>query len=138
MPPTLKVFTASVGLSILHGRFSPKSTLGHALESVLLFFVLYFAYAVWAVLLYPRYFSPLRKLPEAPDAHWLLGQTQRIIREASGMPMRDWVESVPNNGTCPKCLQLLANFRGVPKHDQVSFATRCFYKNVSSSPLQAH
>jgi hypothetical protein len=54
------------------------------------FFTQLFAWAVWAVLLYPKFFSPLIGLPEPPGNHWLMGQWKRISAEPSGAPAMDW------------------------------------------------
>jgi hypothetical protein len=49
-----------------------------------------FCWVVWAVMIYPHYFSPLIGLPEPDGNHWLLGQWKRIAAEPSGVPMMDW------------------------------------------------
>lgn len=48
------------------------------------------AWSIYAVFLYPFYFSPLVGLPEPEGSHWLLGQFQRIASDPSGAPMLDW------------------------------------------------
>ncbi|KAK7427673.1 hypothetical protein QQZ08_005779 [Neonectria magnoliae] len=55
-------------------------------------------WAIWAVWVYPLLVSPLRHLPGPSGDHWLLGQAKRIFAEPSGMPMREWVNEVPNDG----------------------------------------
>ncbi|RYP16456.1 hypothetical protein DL765_005133 [Monosporascus sp. GIB2] len=55
-------------------------------------------WAVWAVLLWPRYFSPLRDLPEPSGNSFLLGQFHRIRTEPSGVPHREWSRTIPNDG----------------------------------------
>ncbi|KAI3332199.1 cytochrome P450 [Xylariaceae sp. AK1471] len=56
------------------------------------------AWAVWVVILWPRFFSPLRSLPEPSGGSWFNGHFKRILAEPSGIPMRDWVTTVPNDG----------------------------------------
>ncbi|PKS10552.1 hypothetical protein jhhlp_002306 [Lomentospora prolificans] len=56
------------------------------------------AWVIYAVFLYPWYFSPLVGLPEPEGDHWLLGQFRRIARDPSGAPMLDWATNIPNEG----------------------------------------
>ncbi|KAF7555624.1 hypothetical protein G7046_g6516 [Stylonectria norvegica] len=52
----------------------------------------------WAIWVYPLLVSPLRHLPQPKDNHWLYGQGRRIVAEPSGIPMREWVNEIPNDG----------------------------------------
>ncbi|KAJ3552081.1 hypothetical protein NPX13_g11201 [Xylaria arbuscula] len=63
-----------------------------------LFLIQVFAWAVWTVILWPKFFSPLRSLPEPPGGSWWNGHFARILAEPSGIPMREWVGTVPNDG----------------------------------------
>ncbi|KAI1755287.1 cytochrome P450 [Xylaria castorea] len=56
------------------------------------------AWAVWVVILWPKFFSPLRALPEPPGGSWFNGHFKRILAEPSGIPMREWAATVPNDG----------------------------------------
>jgi hypothetical protein len=47
-------------------------------------------WALWAVVLYPHYLSPLRHLPSPPGGSYFNGQFKRISAEPSGVPMIDW------------------------------------------------
>ncbi|KAJ9157641.1 Cytochrome P450 4A12A [Pleurostoma richardsiae] len=58
----------------------------------------FFAWAIYAALLYPKLLSPLRGLPEPEDNHWLMGQYPKIAALPSGMPMLEWINSIPNDG----------------------------------------
>lgn len=98
MARTLQILGASYVESLLLARYAPQYSLGTFITAFLLFFLQFSAYIFYSIVIYPRFFSPLRHLPEAPDGTFFLGQTKRIIREASGVPMREWVEHVPNNG----------------------------------------
>ena len=49
-----------------------------------------FCWAFWTVILYPKFFSPLRDLPEPSGNSLLFGQFNRIRKEPSGFPQRDW------------------------------------------------
>ncbi|CEJ80986.1 hypothetical protein VHEMI01141 [[Torrubiella] hemipterigena] len=55
-------------------------------------------YCVYRVTIYPHYVSPLRHVPTAPGAHWLYGHGREIDAAHLGMPMRQWVRDVPNDG----------------------------------------
>ncbi|GAP84807.1 putative cytochrome p450 97b3 [Rosellinia necatrix] len=57
-----------------------------------------FAWTVWVVILWPKLFSPLRSLPEPAGGSWWNGHFKRILAEPSGIPMREWVATVPNDG----------------------------------------
>ncbi|KAI1133684.1 cytochrome P450 [Nemania abortiva] len=56
------------------------------------------AWGVWVVILWPKFFSPLRSLPEPPGGSWWNGHFGKIVAEPSGIPMREWVTTVPNDG----------------------------------------
>jgi len=67
--------------------FSRPSYLGTFIQLWILEF------AVWAfhaVILYPKFLSPLRSLPAPKGDSWWNGQFGRIKAEASGAPMREW------------------------------------------------
>ncbi|KAI0871587.1 cytochrome P450 [Hypoxylon argillaceum] len=55
-------------------------------------------WAVWVVILWPKLFSPLRSLPEPAGGSFFNGHFKRIMAEPSGIPMRDWAATVPNDG----------------------------------------
>ncbi|KAI1386568.1 cytochrome P450 [Hypoxylon trugodes] len=57
-----------------------------------------FFYAVWAVILYPKFFSPLRGLPEPTGNSWLMGQLPTIQKYPTGIPQRKWIATIPNDG----------------------------------------
>lgn len=65
---------------------------------VLAFFLQFFAWAVYYNVLYPRFFSPLRHLPNVGNNHFFMGQWNRIREEPSGHPHREWARTVPNDG----------------------------------------
>ncbi|KAL8974106.1 MAG: hypothetical protein Q9197_001648 [Variospora fuerteventurae] len=55
-------------------------------------------WAAWKVLLYPRFFSPLRHLPEPQGNALFMGQFAAIRNEPTGKPQREWVNAIPNEG----------------------------------------
>ncbi|KAK2606476.1 hypothetical protein QQS21_003169 [Conoideocrella luteorostrata] len=77
---------------------APQYSLGFWTTTSLLFFTCFFLVQTWRIFIYPRFFSPLRHIPTPPGGHWLWDQTRQILKEPSGIPMRNWVHSVPNNG----------------------------------------
>ncbi|KAL8780064.1 MAG: hypothetical protein Q9213_006654 [Squamulea squamosa] len=52
----------------------------------------------WNVVLYPKYFSPLRHLPEPNGNSLFMGQFTAIRTEPTGQPQRRWANEVPNDG----------------------------------------
>ncbi|KAK1069921.1 hypothetical protein LTR12_008874 [Friedmanniomyces endolithicus] len=98
MPPSLQLLGVAAGTSFLIDRLAPAASLGFLTTTTLLFVLEFIVYEAWLVIVYPRFFSPLRHLPTPPDGRFFTGQTRRILKEPSGMPMRDWVENVPNDG----------------------------------------
>lgn len=98
MAPLLQMIGASAGISIILQRYVPQYPVGIVLSTVLLFFLQFTALQTWNIVVYPRFFSPLRHLPTPPGGKFFTGQTGRVMKESSGMPMRDWTENVPNDG----------------------------------------
>ncbi|KAL6709911.1 hypothetical protein ACN47E_000696 [Coniothyrium glycines] len=90
----------SAALTIFTSRYAPqvrlsRSSIGNFFA---LFFIQLFAKWFWEIVVYPLFLSPLRHLPQAPDAHVLLGNFGRIFKDPSGEPQRDWIDNVPNEG----------------------------------------
>ncbi|KAK3364129.1 cytochrome P450, partial [Lasiosphaeria hispida] len=52
----------------------------------------------WSVVLYPKLFSPPRKLPGPKCGSFFNGQLRRILENAPGVPMEQWINSIPNDG----------------------------------------
>lgn len=75
--------------------FSQPTYLGTYVQ---LFVIGVIAWAFWAVLLYPRFVSPMRHLPMPAGGSWWNGHWKAITENASGKPMIKWVQDVPNNG----------------------------------------
>ncbi|KAK5113197.1 hypothetical protein LTR62_003533 [Meristemomyces frigidus] len=98
MPPILKLLGVAGLEALCITKYLPNFPLGFFSTSFLLFWIQLIALQAWSIVVYPRLFSPLRQLPTPPDNKFFTGQTKRIMRETSGMPMRDWTENVPNDG----------------------------------------
>ncbi|KAJ3381113.1 hypothetical protein HDU92_005580 [Lobulomyces angularis] len=64
--------------------------------SVLSFFLM-LSYSVYKLILYPRFFSPLNKIPGPPSAMWtLIGNLQTIMNEDNLAPHRRWAAKYGN------------------------------------------
>ncbi|KAK4635492.1 Cytochrome P450 monooxygenase ALT8 [Fulvia fulva] len=98
MGVALQMFAMANAASLLLQWYAPQYSFGTIKTALLLFLAQFFGYQLYNILLYPRFVSPLRHLPQAPNPHWLWGQTGRIMKEPSGVPMRTWTENVTNNG----------------------------------------
>ncbi|CAK4033979.1 related to isotrichodermin C-15 hydroxylase (cytochrome P-450 monooxygenase CYP65A1) [Lecanosticta acicola] len=79
-------------------RIAPEYSLGSIATVSILFASQLLLLQFYRIVLYQRFFSPLRHIPQAPGGHFFTGQTQKIIKEPSGYPMREWAENVSNNG----------------------------------------
>ncbi|KAI5868307.1 cytochrome P450 [Durotheca rogersii] len=55
-------------------------------------------YAAWKVILWPKVFSPLRHLPQPKGNTFWLGHFGKIKAEPTGIPMREWAATIPNDG----------------------------------------
>lgn len=56
-------------------------------------------WALWAVILYPKLFSPLRGLPEPTGNSWFMGQFKTIRKLPTGVPMIEWYACPPKPPT---------------------------------------
>jgi hypothetical protein len=108
----------SVTSSVLLMQLLPQYSVGgsYIWTAILLFLAQWLVYGIYAVILYPRYFSPLRHLPgpsvrDNPSCEgakiadcllqggsFLMGQFPTILAEPAGLPMRRWINDIPNDG----------------------------------------
>lgn len=119
----LQIFAISLTASALLERYAPQYSIGLIWSFLSLLSVQLVAYFLYITILYPRYFSPLRHVPTAPGWEFMLGHTRKVIKEPSGRPAQQWIESVPHDGlirysmwfrerlliTSPKTLGKLSN-----------------------------
>lgn len=92
---------SSIAASILAVKTVPEYAIQGSIAktAIVLFFIQWLVYGFYAVLLYPKYFSPLRGLPMVTEGnHPIMGQWYNITKNASGDPARVWLNSVPNEG----------------------------------------
>lgn len=92
---------SSIAASILAVKTVPEYTVQGSIAktAIALFFTQWLVYGIYAVLLYPKYFSPLRGLPMVTEGnHPIMGQWFAITGEPSGEPMKRWMNTVPNDG----------------------------------------
>ncbi|KAI2619947.1 cytochrome P450 [Hypoxylon sp. NC1633] len=57
-----------------------------------------FLYGLWKVSLWPKVFSPLRSLPGPAGNSIFMGQFNYIRARPTGIPMREWTATIPNDG----------------------------------------
>jgi hypothetical protein len=57
---------------------------------VLLWILSFFGWAFWKVILYPKYFSPLRHLPMPKGGSWWNGHFKEISAKPTGEPQIEW------------------------------------------------
>lgn len=95
---SMLVLAAAVALGV--HRVAPQYELRHSpwLTGLALFALQLAVWETYALFLYHRYFSPLRHLPQPDGNHWLMGQWFRIVKEPSGHPAREWMDTIPNEG----------------------------------------
>ncbi|CAD0100952.1 unnamed protein product [Aureobasidium mustum] len=99
MPPKLPILVSSAAASILLAHYTPAYAPGSRLQTFFLIaFTEFIAWATWRVVIYPNFFSPLRDLPEPPGASWWNGHASMIMAQPAAHPMREWMNTVPNDG----------------------------------------
>ena len=84
-------------ISFLLQRYVPQYFFGTYSTPLTIFSILYVLYLTWTIVIVPRFVSPLRHLPTPPGG-FFLAQTRQVMREPSGLPAREWIENLPNNG----------------------------------------
>lgn len=70
--------------------FSRPSYLGTFLQFWVLGFL---GWCFWIIILYPKFFSPLRYLPEPKGGSWWNGHFAQISALPTGAPMVEWYGS---------------------------------------------
>lgn len=87
--PWATVYIAIAGYAIA------KSTVGNFLLLSILASLLKVFYNT---VLYPDFFTPIKKIPSPPGRSWLTGNSNTVFLEAPYEDMHKWLESVPNDG----------------------------------------
>jgi hypothetical protein len=92
--------TYAVVLSVGTTTVSPKYSIQQSSTwtAIAIFLLECLSYALYKVVLYPRFFSPFRSLPQPSDGSFFNGQWRKIWTEPAGNPHRKWINSIPNNG----------------------------------------
>ncbi|KAF1938930.1 cytochrome P450 [Clathrospora elynae] len=99
--PKRFLLACSVATTIFSIRYAPGITIfpGSYLKNIAASFAItWTAQVLWSVVVYPLFLSPLRHLPTPPDSHPILGHFRRIYKDPTGVPQRDWIDTVPNDG----------------------------------------
>jgi len=96
--PTLQMLGMAAGSALLLDRYVPQRSLGFFTTTAVLFTIIFTLRQAWAIILYPRFFSPLRDIATPPGGNFFTGHTGKILDAPSGWPMREWIENIPNDG----------------------------------------
>ncbi|KAL8736801.1 MAG: hypothetical protein Q9166_000167 [cf. Caloplaca sp. 2 TL-2023] len=91
----ISIFGASSLVKLLPQWSINASFLPTFLALLSLQFTVLFA---WNVVLYPKYFSPLRHLPEPAGNALFMGQFAAVRIEPTGKPQQRWANEIPNDG----------------------------------------
>jgi hypothetical protein len=94
--------TSFVAAYLLVSRHSEWTKLGFAGAFASLWLAQGFAWSTWKVLIYPKFFSPLRGLPEPDNNSFLMGQFGRIRADPTGVPHREWYEEIDWSSSQPQ------------------------------------
>lgn len=78
---------AGLATVFLAERWSARTFSKYFVYSWILSFL---PHAFWAVILWPKVFSPLRGLPEPKGNSWWNGQWAKIQALSNGAPMLEW------------------------------------------------
>lgn len=98
---TYKAWTCtSIASGVFLVHFAPGYSLGRSYTwtAVALFLLQWLVYGIYSVILYPRFFSPLRHLPSPPGGSFFMGHFSKISADPPGQPMRQWINEIPNTG----------------------------------------
>lgn len=99
MPPKLPILVSSAAASILLESYAPTYAPGARLQAFFLIaFIEYISWAVWRIIIYPKFVSPLRHLPAPSGGSFWNGHASIIMAQPSGHPMREWIDTIPNDG----------------------------------------
>ena len=86
--------------TVLVQHFTPRYSIvrSYFWTATTAFFAQYLIYFVYAVVIYPRLLSPLRRLPQPSGSGFLTGQWATITSQPTGIPLRKWTNEIPNDG----------------------------------------
>ncbi|KAF2398774.1 cytochrome P450 [Trichodelitschia bisporula] len=85
--------------AVLLARYLSNASLGSYLINIFLLALAQgVGWVVWNMILWPKVFSPLRKLPQPKKSDFFYGQWAKIREEPNGQPMKEWEETIPNDG----------------------------------------
>jgi cytochrome P450 len=90
----------SIAGSVLLLKLAPQYSVRHSYPwtAAAIFFSICLVYYIYAVVIWPRVFSPLRHLPQPTGNSFFNGQWSTITKDPSGIPLRRWINDIPNNG----------------------------------------
>lgn len=81
-------------------QFAPQYSVSQSLiwTAVSIFILEWFVYELYDVIVYPKFLSPLRHLPQPSGANFILGHFPKIRKDPSGTPQQEWMHTIPNDG----------------------------------------
>lgn len=87
--------TSYIVVGYLRAIYLPSSYIGAFLIASIIYFL---TWAIWTILIYPKFFSPLRHFPSPKGGSWWNGHFSYISALPTGSPMIEWMSTVPNHG----------------------------------------
>lgn len=78
------------GYILSAGRVSQLPQYGFLAAFAATWTALFLSWATYTVILYPKFLSPLRHLPEPSGNSWWTGQFPTIRRDPTGVPQLKW------------------------------------------------
>ncbi|KIW62872.1 hypothetical protein PV04_09764 [Phialophora macrospora] len=92
--------TSSIASAALLVQLAPQYSVrgSYSWTASAVFALQWLACALYSILIYPYYTSPLRHIPTAEGGSRIFGHWPTLLREPSGIPQRRWVKEIPNDG----------------------------------------
>jgi hypothetical protein len=81
---------SSFGLVAYFPGVLPSSQPGYISTFAQIWSLAFSGSLLWQVILYPKFFSPLRHLPGPAGGSWWNGHFSDIVKRPSGEPMKEW------------------------------------------------
>ena len=94
---SLSIATICLASSFLLSRYYPLTS-SLLTTFLVLYGVVSFSRATYAVIPYPHFLSPIRHLPSPPGGNLFMGHLRDTLSQPSGAPQIAYMRSVPNRG----------------------------------------
>jgi cytochrome P450 len=92
---------SSLTISVLLVTTLPKYSLrqSYIWTALAIFLFQWLIYGIYAVIIFPRFLSPMRHIPGPTKGNsFFNGQWSYLLSQPSGIPMREWINEIPNDG----------------------------------------